>query len=160
MSSGGSSVGSAPPSPKLTNTTSDDFSSNELSLALTELSWGVQSSQVLPGAFCPPGEARAKLELLEEGDSAVVGVSQKGWNVCLRSVSDWTRLPSDSADEDNKTFTTLDDLLEHLSPEFAKRRKDTLMDKLKGLSLQRESEEEERSQDEKQEDDEKTKEDR
>lgn len=67
------------------------FSTDELSTALNEVaSWGLSSFDLLPPQFCPPNEARAKLVLLEEGDSAVVGVSEKGWKICLRSVADYS----------------------------------------------------------------------
>lgn len=62
------------------------FSSTELSTSLSEVGWGLTSWELLPPHFCPSDEARAKLELLEEGDSAVVGVSERGWKVVMRSV--------------------------------------------------------------------------
>lgn len=69
--------------------TSADFASTELQTALAEVGWGLTAWEVLPAAFCAPGEARAKLELLEAGDTALVAVSTAGWKVCLRSVVDY-----------------------------------------------------------------------
>lgn len=65
------------------------FPSSELQTALSEVGWGLTAWEVLPAAFCAPNEARAKLELLEAGDTALVAVSVAGWKVCLRSVVDY-----------------------------------------------------------------------
>lgn len=69
------------------------FTADELTTALSEVStWGLRSEspyQVLPPQFSPPNESRAKVELLEDGDSAVIGVSEKGWKIYLRSVVDF-----------------------------------------------------------------------
>lgn len=69
-----------------------NFSVDELSTALQEISdWGLQSKQpfqILPAQLCPKDEARAKVELLEDGDSAVIGLSEKGWRIALRTVAD------------------------------------------------------------------------
>lgn len=66
------------------------FSADELTTALSEVAaWGLRSQspyQVLPPQFSPPNESRAKVELLEDGDSAVIGISDKGWKIYLRSV--------------------------------------------------------------------------
>ena len=68
------------------------FPSTELVTALNEVaSWGLnpeQPYQVLPEQLCPKDEARAKINLLEQGHSAVIGVSDKGWKVSLRTIMD------------------------------------------------------------------------
>ena len=65
------------------------FPTSELSTALSEVSWGLLSYSILPATFCVTDEARASLELLEVGDTALVAVSSAGWKVCLRSVVDY-----------------------------------------------------------------------
>jgi hypothetical protein len=136
------------------------FSSEELISALNEVAlWGLTAFTVLPSQFSPPNESRAKVELLEEGESAVVRVSEKGWKVCLRSVVDFNvsnaragavaggradglprqlqRLPEDSAAKDEQSFETLDHLLAYLSPEFERRRMDVLTRKLESIAVRR-----------------------
>jgi hypothetical protein len=71
---------------------SGGFSSTELQTALNEVaSWGLdlqQPYQILPDHLAPKGEARAQINLLEEGHSAVIGVSDKGWKIALRTIVD------------------------------------------------------------------------
>ncbi|KAM0792459.1 hypothetical protein ACM66B_005134 [Microbotryomycetes sp. NB124-2] len=131
------------------------FSSDELERALSEVSsWGLSSYSILPRTMCASdSEARAQIELLDgvdssasatatasqcslERDKAVISVSEQGWQVCLRSVSNVSNLPPDSADKDNQTFQTLDDLLMYLSPAFKRNRDELLMSKLAGLAEQ------------------------
>ena len=73
---------------------SDFDSAAELAQALSEISsWGLRSEspyQVLPAQFCGPSESRAKVELLEDGECAVIGVSDKGWKIHLRTVVDFS----------------------------------------------------------------------
>lgn len=45
------------------------FESSELQQALASVGWGLQAWELLPEHFCPQNEARAKVELLEEGDT-------------------------------------------------------------------------------------------
>jgi hypothetical protein len=58
---------------------SDSFSSSELKLALAEVPWGVRSSHLLPVESS--SEATAEVELLEEGQTAVVCCRGNGWTV-------------------------------------------------------------------------------
>lgn len=68
------------------SSSSSTFASSELPLALSLLPAGALNSFTLaPAALNPPGEARATLVLLEAGDEALVGVSEAGWRVHLRS---------------------------------------------------------------------------
>ncbi|KAK4704509.1 hypothetical protein P7C70_g1706, partial [Phenoliferia sp. Uapishka_3] len=124
---------SSPP-PAAIPLTDPDFSSSELNAALLEVGWGLTAWEILPPSFCKAGESRAKLELLEEGDTAVIAVSQKGWTVCLRSVVDYG---PDSAAQDPQVFETLDHLLAYLSPLFEKRRIKLLSDSLENISVRR-----------------------
>lgn len=68
------------------------FNASELQTALNEVaSWGLDPQepyQILPEQLSPKGEARAKINLLEEGHSAVIGVSDKGWKIALRTIMD------------------------------------------------------------------------
>jgi hypothetical protein len=68
------------------------FSSTELATALSELGWGLLAWSILPSSFSSgPHESRAKLELLEEGDEAVVSLSEReGWRIRLRTVRNWS----------------------------------------------------------------------
>ncbi|KAK4053068.1 hypothetical protein OIV83_001803 [Microbotryomycetes sp. JL201] len=144
------------------------FSSDELERALKEVaSWGLSSYTILPRSMCATdAEARAQVELLDganaihgnnarQADSAVISVSDQGWKVCLRSISNvessrlWEatplilcsdmysediNLPPHSADKDNQTFETLDDLLAYLSPAFQRKRDAQLMSRLSELA--------------------------
>lgn len=56
------------------------FSETELSLALSEVGWGLTAWELLPPPS-PPHETRAKLDLLEPNLSATVSVSERGWSV-------------------------------------------------------------------------------
>lgn len=134
------------------------FSAQELEQSLTEVSWGIASWEVLPPHFCAAGEARAKVDLLEPGDQAVLAVSSGGWKICLRSVADISvgptaffsrtiltlcsvaflqRLPEDSAAKDVQNFEDLDHLLAYLSPSFETKRIQLLSDKLENLAVTR-----------------------
>ncbi|KAK4058645.1 26S proteasome regulatory subunit 7 [Microbotryomycetes sp. JL221] len=115
------------------------FSKDELEQALSEVGpWGLSSYRILPKHMCASdSEARAQLELLDgqregfEPDKAVISVSERGWQVCLRS-----HLPTEPDDKDDTTFETLDDLLLFLSPAFRNKRDTMLFDKLASLQQQ------------------------
>lgn len=62
-----------------------DFASAELAQALSEVGWGLKSWETLTAI---PYEARAKLELLEDGAWAIVNVSERGWEVLERNTAE------------------------------------------------------------------------
>jgi hypothetical protein len=64
-----------PPTTSMTGS----FSSSELALALAEVPWGFRSSTFLPVESS--SEAKAEVELLEEGQTAVVCCRGNGWTV-------------------------------------------------------------------------------
>ncbi|BGP13701.1 hypothetical protein JCM10213_007088 [Rhodosporidiobolus nylandii] len=106
------------------------FAAQELSLALAEIPWGMRASRLLPAT--PANEARAEVELLEEGQLAVVACTGKGWIVadtdggCLK--------PS-------TVFDTLDDLMLAVSPAFEAKRMEKLFEKLAAVAEQQNGEE-------------------
>jgi hypothetical protein len=57
----------------------DSFSSSELNLALAEVPWGFRSSTLLPVES--NSEAKAEVELLEEGQTAIICCRGSGWTV-------------------------------------------------------------------------------
>lgn len=85
----------------------DSFSASELKLALSEIPWGLRSSTLLPVESS--SEAKAQVELLEEGQFAVLCCRGNGWTVagaqggCMkvrpaRRFADWRAHPPFSPD--------------------------------------------------------------
>ncbi|GAA6006309.1 hypothetical protein JCM10207_000600 [Rhodosporidiobolus poonsookiae] len=102
------------------------FAQSELSSALAEVPWGYRSSALLPAASS--GEARAKVELLEDGQSLVVSCREGGWSVVETS---------GGCPQPSSIFETLDDLFLAVSPLFASTRMHKLLEKLTAVADER-----------------------
>lgn len=102
---------------------------SELALSLSELSFGVKSSQVLttgPIAGSVGAPPMANIEM-SDGANIMVQVTEHGWQVC-----DPTTQVANP-----KRYETLDDLLNEGSPTYAALRQDALMQKLFALAAER-----------------------
>ncbi|KAG8682065.1 hypothetical protein FRC09_017041 [Ceratobasidium sp. 395] len=103
--------------------------SDELRLSLKELSFGVQSSEVLltgPVAGTAGAPPMAKINM-SDGVELVVKVTERGWQVCDPT----TQAPNPTRHE------TLDDLLTANNTTYASLRQDLLMQKLLALAVER-----------------------
>ncbi|GAA6029399.1 hypothetical protein JCM8097_003659 [Rhodosporidiobolus ruineniae] len=107
------------------------FVESELTQALSEVPWGLRSSRLLPSTSSD--EARAEVDLLEEGQSAVVSCRTGGWTVAAAS---------GGCPKPSTVFDTLDDLLLAISPLFEEQRMHKLFEKLARVAQQQQDEEE------------------
>ncbi|GAA5891060.1 hypothetical protein JCM8208_003150 [Rhodotorula glutinis] len=105
------------------------FAAAELEQALSEISWGIRTHQLLPDEPATPGAALAEIGLLDGDESAVtVACSKSGWRImasrgrCIKP---------------GRSFDTLDDLLLAISPAFEAARMNKLMEKLAGVAQER-----------------------
>ncbi|CEQ39870.1 SPOSA6832_01439 [Sporobolomyces salmonicolor] len=104
------------------------FAQAELSQALSEIPWGVRAARIRPAESCPPGEARAEVDLLE-GATTLVVCSEQHWRV-----AEERGMQSFSPDVLSRAFDTLDDILLAISPLFEQKRMEMLMSKLGALA--------------------------
>ncbi|CAE7162109.1 unnamed protein product [Rhizoctonia solani] len=105
----------------------------ELDMSLKELSYGVKSSRILTaGAIAGSKGAPPMAAIIMPDDvSITVQVTERGWQVC----------DPDSHVAAPRRFETLDDLLTEYNAEYAKKRQDTLMQKLLAVAAEREFDE-------------------
>ncbi|QRV97582.1 hypothetical protein RhiJN_25601 [Ceratobasidium sp. AG-Ba] len=111
--------------------------SNELTLSLQELSFGVQSSEVLstgPVAGSAGAPPMAKI-IMSDATEFIVRVTERGWQVCD---------PVSQAPNPTR-YETLDDLLTASNPTYANIRQNLLMEKLLAVAAQQSSRDEEPS---------------
>ncbi|GAA5874212.1 hypothetical protein JCM8547_007792 [Rhodosporidiobolus lusitaniae] len=104
---------------------SNSFAASELKLALSEIPWGIRAYRLVPPAST--SEARAEVELLEEGQACVVACQGAGWVVV--EAQGGCAKPS-------SVFDTLDDLLLAVSPLFEAKRMEKLFEKLTAVAEQ------------------------
>ncbi|KAF8733469.1 hypothetical protein RHS02_07334, partial [Rhizoctonia solani] len=103
---------------------------NELVLSLKELSYGVKSSQILTsGPIAGSKGAPPMATIVMPDDFGItVQVTENGWQVC--DPTSHIAAP--------RRFETLDDLLTEHNEEYAKRRQDSLIQKLLAVVAERE----------------------
>ncbi|QRW24504.1 extracellular metalloproteinase MEP [Rhizoctonia solani] len=102
---------------------------NELVLSLKELSYGVKSSQILSGPIAGSKGAPPMATIVMPDDVGItVQVTENGWQVC--DPTSHIAAP--------RRFETLDDLLTEHNEEYAKRRQDSLIQKLLAVVAERE----------------------
>ncbi|BGP45867.1 26S proteasome regulatory subunit 7 [Rhodotorula kratochvilovae] len=104
------------------------FAAAELKQALSEVPWGIRSHRTLPDDAAAPDEARAEVDLLEEGNAVTVACSGGGWTI-LSSRGRCCK--------PGRAFDTLDDILLAVSPAFEAMRMHKLMEKLAGVAEER-----------------------
>ncbi|GJN88686.1 hypothetical protein Rhopal_001652-T1 [Rhodotorula paludigena] len=105
------------------------FAASELQQALSEVPWGMQSYRTLPDDPAAPGQARAEIDLLEDGQGVTVACSEAGWDIV--GSKGRCRKPG-------RSYDTLDDLLLAVSPAFEAMRMQKLMERLAGVAAERE----------------------
>ncbi|GAA5822674.1 hypothetical protein JCM11251_004337 [Rhodosporidiobolus azoricus] len=101
------------------------FAASELQQALSEVPWGLRSHRILHSDAA--GEARAEVDLLETGQTAVVLCREGGWSVVEAK---------GGCPNPDTVFETLDDLLLAVSPTFEAKRMEKLFEKLNAVAEQ------------------------
>ncbi|GAA6047656.1 hypothetical protein JCM3770_001611 [Rhodotorula araucariae] len=104
------------------------FAAAELEQALSEVPWGIRTHRILQDHAAPPNEARAEVDLLEEGRTVTVACSEGGWTIVAST---------GRCCKPGRAYDTLDDILLAVSPAFEAMRMSKLMEKLAGVAEDR-----------------------